>query len=108
MMPSTASLRTFPLEALEGDFLVLIQEGKRKRALSAGTVNHAFRNVDPEDITIERPGATTRGGFTHLAEKVSVTKAGAGLDPKEAVQKLVEQLYAWGKSGAIDLGPPDQ
>lgn len=93
--------------SLEGDFLVYIKQGRQSKPISVGTLNHSMRNSDPEDFEIERKGSRTRGKMTHLAESVRVTKAGAGLDPKEAVAKIVEQLYVWNKAGIINLGPAE-
>lgn len=89
---------------LEGEFQVYIKEGRNKRPLSSDTLDHAFRNVEPDDLDIVRPGSRSRGKALFLSEPARLTEAPAGLEPNEAIEMIVDQLYRWGKNGTITLG----
>ncbi len=88
---------------LEGDFQVYIKEGRNKRELSTDSLDHAFRNLDQDDFSIERPGSRTRGGTIYLSEPVRVTEAPAGLEPNEALEEIITQLYRWANNGTISI-----
>ena len=89
---------------LEGDFQVYIKEGRNRRPLSTDTLDHAFRNVDPEDLTFNRPGSKAKGKLLFLSEPARVTEAPAGLEPNEAIEQIIAQLYKWANNGTIKLG----
>ncbi|WP_422058635.1 hypothetical protein [Sphingomonas sp.] len=89
---------------LEGDFQVYIRRGRKREAVSSRTLNHALRNVDQDDLDIDRKGSKARGGKLYLAEPVRVTETPAGLDPNEAIEQIIGQLYRWGNAGTINLG----
>lgn len=88
---------------LEGDFQVYIKEGRNRRPLSTDTLDHAFRNLDPEDLSIDRNGSRSRGSAIYLSEPVRVTEAPAGLEPNEALEQIVAQLYKWANNGTITI-----
>jgi hypothetical protein len=88
---------------LEGDFQVYIKEGRSRKPLSADTLDHAFRNLDPEDVDIERKGSKARGKQLFLSEPARITEAPAGLDPNEAIEQILAQLYRWANNGTINL-----
>lgn len=89
---------------LEGDFQVYIKEGRNRRPLSTDTLDHAFRNVDPDDLNISRAGSKAKGKALFLSEPARMTEAPAGLEPNEAIEQIVAQLYKWANNGTITLG----
>lgn len=90
---------------LEGDFLVYIKDKNRKKPISIGTLDHAFRNTDASDLAIEHTGAKTKDGSFHLSEPVRLTTTVHGLDPEEAMEEIVNVLYKWAERALIDLDP---
>lgn len=90
---------------LEGDFLVYIKEKNRRKPISVGTLDHAFRNTDPSDIEIDHGGSKVRDNMRHLSEPVRLTETPHGLDPEEAMEEIVNVLYKWGERTLIDLDP---
>ncbi|MFM2279000.1 MAG: hypothetical protein RLZZ444_1231 [Pseudomonadota bacterium] len=93
-----------PGGSLEGDFLVYIKVGNKRREISVGTLNHALRNIEPGDVSIERKGSRRRDNAETFSEPVRVTEAQIGLDPNDAIERIIDVLYRWGKQGVIDLG----
>ena len=93
--------------SLEGDFLVYIKHGNRKQPISLGTTDHAFRNTSPGELDIVGKGATVRDNFQTRAEQVRVTEGPLGLDPNEAIEKIIEVLYRWGEQGIVNLSPEE-
>lgn len=96
-----------PGGSLEGDFLVYIKNGKRREQISVGTLNHAFRNFDPEDLEIKRRGSSTKNNLQTLSEPVRVMETPIGLDPNDAIGQIIDVLYRWNKQGIINLGPDE-
>ncbi|WP_125953919.1 hypothetical protein [Novosphingobium sp. MD-1] len=94
-----------PGGSLEGDFLVFIKQGKRKRPISLGTLDHAFRNTTPGEIDIQGKGTAVRDNLQSRSEPVRVTEGPLGLDPNEAIEKIIEVLYRWGEQGVVNLSP---
>lgn len=92
-----------PGGSLEGDFLVFIKQGNRKRPISLGTLDHAFRNTIPGEIDIQGKGAAVRDNMQSHSEAVRVNEGPLGLDPNEAIEKIIEVLYRWGEQGIINL-----
>lgn len=90
---------------LEGDFLVYIKEKNRRKPISVGTLDHAFRNTDPSDIEIDHGGSKVRDNMRHLSEPVRLTETPHGLDPEEAMEEIVNVLYKWAERTLIDLDP---
>lgn len=90
---------------LEGDFLVYIKEKNRRKPISVGTLDHAFRNTDPRDIEIDHGGSKVRDNMRHLSEPVRLTETPHGLDPEEAMEEIVNVLYKWAERTLIDLDP---
>lgn len=92
---------------LEGDFLVYIKEGNKRREISMGTVDHMARNAQPGDLDIIRPGSKVRENMMSMSEPVRVTETALGLDPSEAMAEIVNVLYKWAEQGVIHLGPDE-
>lgn len=90
---------------LEGDFLVYIKEGNRRRDISIGTVDHMFRNAQPGDLEVFRKGAKVRDGELAMSEPVRLNQGPLGLEPNEAMAEIVNVLYKWAEQGIIHLGP---
>ncbi len=90
---------------LEGDFLVYIKEGNKRREISMGTVDHMARNAQPGDLDIIRPGSKVRDNMMSMSEPVRISESVLGLDPNEAMAEIVNVLYKWAERGIIDLGP---
>lgn len=88
---------------LEGDFLVYIKEKNRRRPISVGTLDHAFRNADPSDIAVEQKGSRIKDNMRHLSEPVRLTDTPHGLDPEEAMEEIVNVLYKWAERALIEL-----
>jgi len=90
---------------LEGDFLVYIKDKNRRKPISVGTLDHAFRNTDPTDIAIDHGGSRVRDNMRHLSEPVRLTQTPHGLDAEEAMEEIVNVLYKWSERTLIDLDP---
>lgn len=90
---------------LEGDFLVYIKDKNRRKPISVGTVDHAFRNTDPADLDVGHRGSKVRDGMRHLSEPIRLTETVHGLDPEEAMEEIVNVLYKWAERSLIDLDP---
>jgi hypothetical protein len=88
---------------LEGDFQVYIKEGRKRQPMSMGTLDHTLRNLDPDDVSIERKGSKSRGRLLFLSEPVRVTEGPAGLEPNEAIELIIDQLYRWGRNGTFTI-----
>lgn len=86
---------------LEGDFLVYIKEKNRKRPISVGTLDHAFRNAEPGEIDVQRRGSNVKSNLQSLTEPVRLTETVHGLDPDEAMDETVNVLYKWLERGFI-------
>lgn len=86
---------------LEGDFLVYIKEKNRKRPISVGTLDHAFRNAEPGEIDVHRRGSKVKSNLQSLTEPVRLTETIHGLDPDEAMDETVNVLYKWLERGFI-------
>ncbi len=91
---------------LEGEFLVYIKDKNRRKEISVGTLDHAFRNTDPSDLKIKHKGSKVRDNVSMLSEPVRLTQTVHGLDPEEAMEEIVNVLYKWAERALIDL-PPD-
>ena len=89
---------------LEGDFLVYIKEGNKRREISMGTVDHMARNAQPGDLDIIRPGSKVRENMMSMSEPVRLTETVLGLSPNEAMAEIVNVLYKWAEQGIIHLG----
>lgn len=89
---------------LEGDFLVYIKEGRKRRPISTTTLDHAMRNIEPGDIEIETKGSRIKHNMLTLSEPVRVTQTPTGLEPNEAMEVIVNVLYQWAERGNIDFG----
>lgn len=92
---------------LEGDFLVYIKDHGRKKPISVGTLNHAFRNSQPGDIDVERRGSKVRDNLSTLSEPVRVQETALGLNPDEAMEEIVSVLYKWAERSIISFPPPE-
>jgi len=90
---------------LEGDFLVYIKEKNRRKPISMGTIDHAFRNTDPADLEIEHKGSRVKNNMRHLSEPVRLKETPHGLDAEEAMEEIVNVLYKWAERSLIDLDP---
>jgi hypothetical protein len=90
---------------LEGDFLVYIKEGNKRREISMGTVDHMARNAQSGELDIIRPGSKVRENMLSMAEPVRLTQTQLGFEPNEAMAEIVNVLYKWAEQGIINLGP---
>jgi len=93
--------------SLEGDFLVFIKQGNNRKQISVGTMDYAFRNAEPGDIDIERKGSSVRNNLQTFSEPVRVQETPIGLDPNDAIERIIGVLHMWNKNGIVNLGPTE-
>lgn len=91
--------------SLEGDFLVYIKEGRSKRPFSLGSLDRALRHTQPGDIDIMGKDGKIRDNLQTLSKPVRVDENAIGLDPNDAIAKIIETLYHWAEQGIVNLGP---
>jgi hypothetical protein len=92
-----------PGGSLEGDFLVFIKHKNRKKPISLGTLDYAFRNTIPGEVDIESKGASVRDNLQSRSASVRVSEGPLGLDPNEAIETIIGMLHRWGEQGVINL-----
>ncbi|NWK96533.1 hypothetical protein DM806_12850 [Sphingobium lactosutens] len=90
---------------LEGDFKVFIKEGNKVKPLSVDTLDHAYRNLPPDQLAFDAKGQKGRGNMIQLSEPARIEQRGAVLDVKDALAKITDQLYRWNQNGEISMGP---
>lgn len=87
---------------IEGFFKVFIkQRNRRKKNITRAAINEALRNIDPGDIGMDGDGKE-RGGIVKLSVKRRVSMVGSLLDPKDAIEQIVNSLREWAAAGKID------
>lgn len=88
---------------LEGEFRVFIKKGRLKCNFDKDTLDHAFRNIDDENPRWSGKSGKISDGMLYLAETVQIEATGSWLDPENAIEQIVEQMYRWARQGRIDL-----
>lgn len=88
---------------LEGEFRVFIKKGRLKCNFDKDTLDHAFRNIDDENPKWSGKSGKISDGMLYLAETVQIEATGSWLDPENAIEQIVEQMYKWARQGRIDL-----
>ena len=89
---------------LEGFFRFFIKSRQsRRKAIRRETLDEAFRNINPADLTILGKGKREKDGFVKLTAHRSVETIGSLLNPTSAVQQIEAALREWAAKGDIDL-----
>jgi hypothetical protein len=92
---------------LEGIFRFFIKSRTaRRRPMRRETLDEAFRNVNPADVTILGKGKREKDGFVKLTTTRAVETVGSLLNPTSAVQQIEAALRDWAANGQIDLALP--
>ena len=89
---------------LEGFFRFFIKSRQsRRKAIRRETLDEAFRNINPADLTILGKGKREKDGFVKLTASRGVETVGSLLNPTSAVQQIEAALRDWAAKGDIDL-----
>jgi hypothetical protein len=89
---------------LEGFFRFFIKSRTaRKRPMRRETLEQAFRNVDPADVTFLGKGKREKDGFVKLTATRNVQTVQSLLNPTSAIQEIEAALRDWAADGVIDL-----
>lgn len=89
---------------LEGFFRFFIKSRQsRRKAIRRQTLDEAFRNINPADVTILGKGKREKDGFVKLTANRRVETIGSLLNPTSAVQQIELALRDWAAKGDIDL-----
>jgi hypothetical protein len=89
---------------LEGFFRFFIKSRTaRRKTIKRGTLDEAFRNIDPKDVTFLGKGMREKDGFVKLTANRPVEMVGSLLNPTSAIQQIEAALREWAASGQIDL-----
>jgi hypothetical protein len=89
---------------LEGFFRFFIKSRTaRRQTIKRATLDEAFRNVDPKDVTFLANGKRESGGLVKLTSPRSVETVHSLLHPTSAIQQIEAALREWASSGQIDL-----
>jgi hypothetical protein len=92
---------------LEGFFRFFIKSRQaRRKTIRRETLDEAFRNVNPADVTILGKGKREKDGFVKLTSNRVVETVGSLLNPTSAVQQIEVALREWAENGLIDLAAP--
>ena len=92
---------------LEGFFRFFIKSrAKRRKTINRQTLDEAFRNVNPADVTFLGKGKREKDGFVKLTAPRAVETVGSLLNPTSAVQQIEAALREWAANGQIDLALP--
>lgn len=92
---------------LEGFFRFFIKSRKaRRQTIKRETLDEAFRNVDPKDVTFLSDGKRESGGLVKLTSPRAVETVHSLLHPTSAIQQIEAALRDWASSGQIDLALP--
>jgi hypothetical protein len=92
---------------LEGFFRFFIKsKSKRRKTIARQTLDEAFRNVNPADVTFLGKGKREKDGFVKLTAPRAVETVGSLLNPTSAVQQIEAALRDWAANGQIDLALP--
>ncbi|HEY5723118.1 MAG TPA: hypothetical protein VIT45_12425 [Allosphingosinicella sp.] len=92
---------------LEGFFRFFIKSRtSRRQGIRRATLDEAFRNVDPADLTLLSKGKREKDGFVKLTANRTVETVGSLLNPTSAVAEIESALREWAASGQIDLALP--
>lgn len=89
---------------LEGFFRFFIKSRTaRRQTINRQTLDEAFRNVDPADVTFLGKGKREKDGFVKLTSARAVETVGSLLNPTSAIQQIEAALREWAAGGQIDL-----
>ena len=89
---------------LEGFFRFFIKSRTaRRQTIKRQTLDEAFRNINPADLTILGKGKREKDGFVKLTSVKPVETVGSLLNPTSAVQQIEAALREWAANGQIDL-----
>lgn len=92
---------------LEGFFRFFIKSRQsRRKTIRRETLDEAFRNVNPADVTILGKGKREKDGFVKLTSTRVVETVGSLLNPTSAIQQIESALREWAENGLIDLAVP--
>lgn len=92
---------------LEGFFRFFIKSRTaRRKTINRGTLDEAFRNIDPKDVTFLGKGMREKDGFVKLTSNRPVEMVGSLMNPTSAIQQIEAALREWAASGQIDLAFP--
>jgi hypothetical protein len=92
---------------LEGFFRFFIKSRTaRRKTISRGTLDEAFRNIDPKDVTFLGKGMREKDGFVKLTATRTVEMVGSLINPTSAIRQIETALRDWAASGQIDLAMP--
>lgn len=88
---------------LEGFFRFFIKSRGQRRTIKRNTLENAFRNVDPADVTFLARGKRERDGYVKLTQPRTVQTVHSMLNPTSAIQEIEGALRNWAEQGEIDL-----
>lgn len=92
---------------IEGFFRFFIKSRTaRRKTMNRQTLDEAFRNVNPADVTFLGKGKREKDGFVKLTAPRAVETVGSLLNPTSAVQQIEAALRDWAADGQIDLALP--
>lgn len=92
---------------LEGFFRFFIKSRtSRRKTIRRETLDEAFRNISPADLTILGKGKREKDGFVKLTSNRSVETIGSLLNPTSAAQQIEAALRDWAAKGEIDFTLP--